>query len=69
MDEKRFHRSHTRKYVGVIFTVGNFNYYAPFSSPKVKDLKTDGSIKKMILWCPQGTIVNSPTSCGKMSLY
>lgn len=46
MDEKRFHRSHTRKYVGVIFTVGNFNYYAPFSSPKVKDLKTDGSIKK-----------------------
>ena len=28
MDEKRFHRSHTRKYVGVIFTVGNFNYWS-----------------------------------------
>lgn len=46
MDEKRFHRSHTRKYVGVIFAVGNFNYYAPFSSPKAKDLKADGSVKK-----------------------
>ena len=46
MDEKRFHRSHTRKYVGVIFSVGSFNYYAPFSSPKEKDLKADGSIKK-----------------------
>lgn len=46
MDEKRFHRSHTRKYIGVIFTVGSFNYYAPFSSPKRKDYKDNGTIKK-----------------------
>ena len=46
MDEKRFHRSHKRKYIGVIFTVDGFNYYAPFSSPKAKDYKKDGSIKK-----------------------
>lgn len=46
MDGKRFHRSHSRKYIGVIFTIGEFNYYAPFSSPKAKDYDSDGSIKK-----------------------
>lgn len=46
MDGKRFHRSHTRKYVGIIFSIGKFNYYAPFSSPKSKDYNLDGSIKK-----------------------
>ena len=46
MDEKRFHRTHKRKYIGVILTIGDFNYYAPFSSPKKKDYKPDGSIKK-----------------------
>ena len=46
MDGKRFHRSHTRKYLGIVFTIGEFNYYAPFSSPKVKDYNRDGTIKK-----------------------
>ncbi len=46
MNEKRFHRTHSRKYLGIIFTIDNFNYYAPFSSPKVKDYNLDGSIKK-----------------------
>ena len=46
MDPKRFHRSHTRKYIGIIFTIGNFNYYAPFSSPKPRDYNSDGAIKK-----------------------
>ncbi|QCX34672.1 type III toxin-antitoxin system ToxN/AbiQ family toxin [Caloramator sp. E03] len=27
-----------RKYVGVLFQIGNFNYYAPLSSPKPKHL-------------------------------
>lgn len=46
MDSKRFHRSHTRKYIGIIFTIGKFNYYAPFSSPKSGDYNADGTIKK-----------------------
>ena len=46
LDPKRFHRSHTRKYIGVIFIMGNFNYYAPFSSPKQRDYNSDGTIKK-----------------------
>lgn len=46
MDSKRFHRSHTRKYLGILFSIGDFNYYAPFSSPKAHDYNADGSIKK-----------------------
>ena len=46
MESKRFHRSHTRKYIGIIFTIGKFNYYVPFSSPKFGDYNLDGTIKK-----------------------
>lgn len=45
MSPKKYHRSHTRKYVGVIFSIGEFNYYAPLSSPKTADYNEDGSIK------------------------
>lgn len=51
MDNKRFHRNHTRKYIGVVFKVGEFTYYAPFSSPKPKDFKPDGNVKRSDLFC------------------
>lgn len=46
MDNKRFHRTHTRKYLGVILQMNGKYYYAPFSSPKEKDYLPDGKIKK-----------------------
>ena len=46
MFSKRFHRSHSRKYIGIVLTVDNFNYYVPFSSPKPRDYNKDGSIKQ-----------------------
>ena len=46
LDPKVFHRIHTRKYVGVLFQISEFNYFAPFSSPKAKDFCKNGSIKK-----------------------
>ena len=46
MDNKRFHRTHTRKYLGVLLNVGGKNYYAPLSSPKDKDYDENGNIKK-----------------------
>lgn len=46
LDPKVFHRIHSRKYVGVLFQISGFNYFAPFSSPKEKDFNKDGSIKK-----------------------
>ena len=45
MFSKRFHRSHTRKYVGVVLSVNGLDYYVPFSSPKLKDYTHDGVIK------------------------
>ena len=50
LDNKRFHRKHTRKYIGIVFSINNFQYYAPFSSPKIKDYNNDGSIKKSNLF-------------------
>ena len=45
MFSKRLHRSHTRKYVGVVFTMDDLNYYVPFSSPKPYDYTKDGAIR------------------------
>ena len=46
LDPKLFKRRHSRKYVGIIFQISEFNYFAPFSSPKKKDYTKDGLIKK-----------------------
>ncbi len=55
MFSKRFHRSHTRKYVGVIFTINELNYYVPFSSPKNSDITSKGAIKADDLFCARMT--------------
>ena len=40
-------RTHTRKYLGVVYTLNDYNYYIPLSSPKETDYeKKDG--KKII---------------------
>ena len=36
-DNKEEVRTHERKYLGVVLTVNNFNYYIPMSSPKKSD--------------------------------
>lgn len=45
MLSKRFHRTHTRKYIGVVFSIGKYSYYVPFSSPKPNDYTRDGNIR------------------------
>lgn len=45
-------RVHTRKYVGIVLKMGNYNYYIPMSSPKKSDYQVAGSqnvIKKSIV--------------------
>ena len=51
MFSKRFHRTHTRKYVGVVFTMDGLNYYVPFSSPKNNDYTQNSAIKTDDLFC------------------
>lgn len=52
-DNKEDTRMHTRKYLGVALTKGEFNYFIPFSSPKRTDyiVLPDGStaIRKSII--------------------
>ena len=36
-DNKEDSRTHKRKYVGVVLTINDFNYYVPMSSPKKSD--------------------------------
>lgn len=44
-DNKEDTRSHTRKYLGIVFMHNGFHYYIPFSSPKKTDyyIKQDGT--------------------------
>ena len=45
-------RTHTRKYLGVVLQVGQYNYYVPMSSPKDSDYQIAGAnkvIKKSIV--------------------
>ena len=45
-------RTHTRKYLGVVLKIGNYNYYVPMSSPKESDYQVAGDskvIKKSIV--------------------
>ncbi len=50
MDSKQHHRSHKRKYLGILFEIHGIPYYAPFSSPKKKDYNLDGTIRKSTLF-------------------
>lgn len=45
-------RTHTRKYIGIVIRMKNFNYYIPLSSPKPTDYQLAGDnkvIKKSIV--------------------
>ncbi len=35
-----------RKYIGIVFQIENFNYFAPLSSPKDNDFDESGKVKK-----------------------
>ena len=66
MFSKRFHRSHTRKYVGIVLTIDKLNYYVPFSSPKPSDYTKNGEIRKDNLFVAR--MIESDGSGGKVLL-
>ena len=49
MNTKKGSRSHTRKYIGVVFNIDKFKYFAPLTSFKEKHDKMKDSIKIIIL--------------------
>lgn len=69
-DNKVYTRLHTRKYLGAVFSHGEFNYFVPFSSPKKSDyiVSADGSkiIRKSII--PIVRMITKDTVSGEPEL-
>ncbi len=47
-DNKEENRKQTRKYLGIVLKINDFNYYIPMSSPKRTDYQ-EGKIRKSII--------------------
>ena len=47
-DNKETNRKNTRKYLGIVLNINNFNYYIPLSSPKKTDYYKN-TIRKSII--------------------
>lgn len=44
---KEEERNHTRKYLGIVYTINNYNYYIPLSSPKSTDYRLENGERKI----------------------
>ena len=61
-------RNHTRKYLGIVYSINGYNYYIPLSSPKNSDYRMDNGIRKI-----RGSIIpiiriTSQSSSGELEL-
>ncbi|MEZ3485124.1 MAG: type III toxin-antitoxin system ToxN/AbiQ family toxin [Lachnospiraceae bacterium] len=62
------HREHTRKYLGIAYSINKYNYYVPLSSPKVTDYYSEnGELKIRDSIIPIIRII-SQSSSGKTEL-
>lgn len=61
-------RNHTRKYLGVVYTINNYNYYIPLSSPKNTDyqmINGKRQIRKSIVPIIR---ITATSDCGELEL-
>ncbi len=61
-------RNHTRKYLGIVYSINGYNYYIPLSSPKNSDYRMENGVQKV-----RGSIVpiiriTSQSSSGELEL-
>ena len=61
-------RNHTRKYLGIVYSINGYNYYIPLSSPKNSDYRMENRVQKI-----RGSIVpiiriTSQSSSGELEL-
>ena len=40
-------RNHTRKYLGIVYSINGYNYYIPLSSPKNSDYRMENGVQKI----------------------
>lgn len=58
-DSTVMYKKDNRKYVGVVLKVGNYKYFAPLTSPKLKHKRLSDSLKVMLIYSKEqhiGTI-------------
>lgn len=65
---KENERNHTRKYLGIVYSINGYNYYLPLSSPKNSDYRMENGVQKI-----RGSIVpiiriTSQSSSGELEL-
>ncbi len=61
-------RNHTRKYLGIVYSINGYNYYILLSSPKNSDYRLENGVQKI-----RGSIIpiiriTSQSSSGKLEL-
>lgn len=61
-------RNHTRKYLGIVYSINEYNYYIPLSSPKNSDYRLENGVQKI-----RGSIIpiiriTSQSSSGELEL-
>ena len=61
-------RIHTRKYLGIVYSINGYNYYIPLSSPKNSDYRLENGVQKI-----RGSIIpiiriTSQSSSGELEL-
>lgn len=61
---KEKERKHTRKYLGIVYSINGYNYYIPLSSPKNSDYQMDNGIRKI-----RGSIIPIIRITSKSSSY
>ena len=44
---KENERNHTRKYLGIVYSINGYNYYIPLSSPKNSDYRMENGVQKI----------------------
>lgn len=47
LSAKEDDRNHTRKYLGIVYTINNYDYYIPLSSPKNSDYQIINGERKI----------------------
>lgn len=61
-------RNHTRKYLGIVYSINGYNYYIPLSSPKNSDYRLENGVQKIRRSIIPIIRITAPSSSGELEL-
>ncbi len=65
---KEDNRNHTRKYLGIVYSINGYHYYIPLSSPKNTDYRIDNGVRKIRTSIIPIIRITSQSSSGELEL-